>query len=290
MEWLALEIALALAAGTLSAFGRAGRVAGRATSVLAASCAFGPEPEAVQLRALLALGGPWIIMQNIRLGRTTPSQPLLLRLWQSLATLDVRRVARVSPSIDRRLLARVAILAPIFAACFYGSFTLSKTLPWPRTFAWAFGTVGVYACADLVAALLVLGHGLIGLRIPKIHDDPILSKSVMEFWGQRWNRIVGDWLFENAFLPLARRRRPFLGIAASFLISAALHFHLIFVPLGLEAALTMGTFFVLQIPLIALERKLKLGRRPVWVSRAWTLGSLVCLSPLFVEPFLALAP
>ena len=90
------------------------------------------------------------------------------------------------------------------------------------------------------------------------------------------------------FKPLARRRRAALGVVMSFVVSALIHFGFTLAGLGLGPALVMRFFFLGQIPLVALERKLRLGRRPAWVGRSYTIGSLALLSPLFSDPFLGL--
>ena len=67
-----------------------------------------------------------------------------------------------------------------------------------------------------------------------------------EFWGERWNRTVGEWLYRFAFRPLARRRRPMLGLAAAFALSALLHAWMFVVALDVRAGFMAGAFFLVQ--------------------------------------------
>src|SRR5262249_23617594 len=123
---------------------------------------------------------------------------------------------------------------------------------------------------------------------PVLHDDPILSRSVQEFWGERWNRIVSAWLAANCLWPLARRRRPLLGLAAAFAASALLHAYLTWAALALPSAMEMGVFFLIQAVIVLFERRVGVPRWPGAAARAWTVATLLLTSPLFVGPFLEL--
>ena len=126
----------------------------------------------------------------------------------------------------------------------------------------------------------------LGLRPPVLHDHPIVSLSLAEFWGRRWNRVVGHWLFSTFYRPFARAGHAASGVAAAFLGSAALHLYFTWAAIGFGWSLVMASFFVLQVPLLLLETRLGQARWPRLWRRAWTVGCLVLTAPLFVEPTL----
>jgi alginate O-acetyltransferase complex protein AlgI len=126
----------------------------------------------------------------------------------------------------------------------------------------------------------------LGSQPPVLHDHPILSLSLAEFWGQRWNRVVGHWLFSTFYRPFALAGRAAAGVAAAFLASALLHMYFTWAAVGFGWSVLMASFFVLQVPLLLLEQKLGQTRWPRPLRRAWTIGCLVLTAPLFVEPTL----
>lgn len=156
---------------------------------------------------------------------------------------------------------------------------------------WGAGVVLCYGLVETIHSSLLLAHRALGVVVPRINDRPILSTTLVEFWGRRWNREVGAWLRNYAFMPLLRRARPRLAVAAAFVASAMLHLWVAAVPLGLRGGLTMASFFLVQALAFGLERRLGVRRWPTPLRRAWTVAALVGSSPLFVEPMLQiLAP
>ena len=125
-----------------------------------------------------------------------------------------------------------------------------------------------------------------GLSPPVLHQHPVLSLSLAEFWGRRWNRVVGHWLLSALYRPLALRRQPVLAVLAAFVGSAALHQYFTWAAIGFGWSLVMASFFLLQVPLLLLEAALGQPRWPRPLRRAWTVACLVLSSPLFVGPTL----
>jgi hypothetical protein len=152
------------------------------------------------------------------------------------------------------------------------------------------GTVAAYCSFEVAESSLRALYAFGGVIIPRTHFDPIVSRSVGEFWGRRWNMIVHEMLRTHCFRPLARRGHLRAGVLAAFAASAALHFWIIFVPLGLRQAASMGGFFLLQGLFMLVERRLAVARwkRP-W-QHTWTVACVLGTSPLFTEPMLALLP
>jgi hypothetical protein len=79
------------------------------------------------------------------------------------------------------------------------------------------------------------------------NNYPFLSKSLREFWGRRYNLLVGTLLKESVFDPI--RRLPYssatIGAFASFIISGLLHAHVATAAFG-ASPLSSFIFFVFQ--------------------------------------------
>lgn len=144
----------------------------------------------------------------------------------------------------------------------------------------------VHGLMDFVTQLHRFFYALGGLDVPPNQRRPILSRTVREFWGVRWNRLVSEWLGQFAFQPFNRRGWTKLGILATFIVSAAIHFWLAIVPLDLKSALSMASYFVLHGAIVLAELRLRPRRWPVAAARAWTIFAVVGPSPLLYEPCL----
>lgn len=213
------------------------------------------------------------------------------RVWMYVALFDVRRSRRVAPSLDRGELAwmvgHAALVVVGWQGVFGGDPLAADARGWiDWVVRWAFGVPLCYGLVEAVHAALRIGYRAIGVELPRINDRPIVSTTLVEFWGRRWNRVVATWLRDYAYLPLARRRRVGLGIAAAFAASTTLHLWTAAVPLGWRGGLTMASFFVVQGLALALERRIGVARWPLALRRTWTVGLVVASSPLFIEPML----
>jgi hypothetical protein len=148
---------------------------------------------------------------------------------------------------------------------------------------WLLGVAFVYCGLDAVTGLVRLGYLLGGLETPTMHRTPILSRTLMEFWGQRWNRPVHGWLKAHCFDWLARRRLAAWGVIAAFAGSGLLHFFLTVVSTTMWPALAAAAFFLVQAALVWFERKLAVSRWPDAAARVWTFSAIVLPSPLLIE-------
>lgn len=244
------------------------------------------------LRAILSLYLSWSFINVIELVRDPTPRGTGFRVLQVLVLHDLRldgsRERRRPPELRFGLLVTSALAG---GAALFGL----SVVAWAQRFGatalgWSLryfvGVLVTYLAVEAVVRLLGFVYRASGLAPPRLHDHPIVSRSLAEFWGRRWNRIVGTWLRAIAFGPLLARGLPRLGIAVAFLLSAALHFYFCWPALGPMPALMMASFFVAQLPFVGLERLLALRRWPRPLQHAWTLGVLLLLSPLFVEPFL----
>jgi alginate O-acetyltransferase complex protein AlgI len=117
---------------------------------------------------------------------------------------------------------------------------------------------------------------------------PVVSASLSEFWGRRWNTAFRDLAHRFLFRPLAGRLGPRAGLAAGFLFSGAVHDLVISAPAGGGYGLPTLYFVVQGLGLLA-ERS-RAGRRlrldGGWRGRGFT--ALVVVGPafgLFHPPF-----
>jgi D-alanyl-lipoteichoic acid acyltransferase DltB (MBOAT superfamily) len=148
------------------------------------------------------------------------------------------------------------------------------------------GVALLYALMGALSDITQFAHRLLGIDVPTNQEAPILARSAQEFWGQRWNRYVSAWLSHFVFRPLARLHHPVLGLAAAFVVSAAIHAYLAAAPLGARAGVSMSLFFLVQGLVVLVERRLRLSTWPDSVARGWTIFVVLGPSPLGIDPFL----
>jgi hypothetical protein len=251
-------------------------------------------PEAPVLRAAVALYLLWTCAKMVELGRDPITRPPGFRVVHALVLHDLRRDGSVEhgrqPVLRSGLLGSALVAGALaWAALHLALFEVRALAPPWDWLLWLaaglaftyFGIEGALRCFELI-------YRGAGLRPPVMHAHPILSQSLREFWGRRWNRVVGNWLFGTFFRPFAARGRPRLGMAATFVASAALHLYFTWAAIGLGWGLLMAVFFLLQIPLLLLEARWGQARWRAPLRRIWTLGWLALTSPLFVAPMLAI--
>lgn len=152
----------------------------------------------------------------------------------------------------------------------------------------AAGVALLYAAAALIFEVCDVCFLMAGYSLPLMHRAPIAARSVGEFWGDRWNRIVSAWLRAHVFWPLARRRFAGPGVLCCFLVSGFFHAWPMWTSLGASAGLSTFTFFFIQGVVVLIENRLKIRIWPVAIARAWTLVILLGSSPLFIDPGLRL--
>ena len=234
--------------------------------------------------ALLCALGP---LKSLQLWLDPVHHSVGLRVWHCLMPFDARRARRVTPGLDRPA---VTALVLNLAAAAVGGWLVGSADglrgPAHEALRIAAGLLGLYGFTSAAAAVYVLVHRLIGIAIPAMMDAPILSRSIAEFWGRRWNRTIHEMLRDAFYRPLARRRQPRLGVLAAFLGSAALHFWVVVFAVGPWPALVAASFFVVQAVLALAEDRLRVRRWRPAAARAWTLGAFALSAPLFIEPFL----
>jgi membrane bound O-acyltransferase family protein len=239
-------------------------------------------PEMHWVRFFTAMGAVMIVLRALDLLRDERHWPAHRRLWLVFSIYDSRDAKFVPKSFDARGFAMALGFGTLAAAA---GIVITRN-PDSLALRWAAGVVFAYACADCAGQTVNAVMRLVGVQIPPFHEHPLLSRSLGEFWGLRWNLTVRALLDRHCFRPLARRRMARLGLMAAFGLSAAWHFYLMWPTLGLWMACWWLAFFLIHGLLVLLENRLRLSRWPTAAARAWTIGWFLVTSPLFVEPAL----
>ena len=282
---LAIWLGEALLVAALSARRPGARIA------LALSLTVLPWPAFVEApmawRSTFAIGAFWCMVRSLDFVLEPAPPSFGRRLLHLFALIDTRLVARSEHSVPTRWWAFLVIALGAFVAAIIVVRTADPADPVLHYIQrWSGGVMLVVAAFEALTVAFRIAAALLGWYAPRLSHYPVLAGSIAEFWSARWNRVVGKVLRDRVFSPLAHRGAA-LAIWATFVVSAAFHAFLAGVVL-LEwlPALSAAAFFLLQPPLLAIERALKLRRRPRVVRHLWTLGALVLLSPLFIEPVL----
>ena len=115
---------------------------------------------------------------------------------------------------------------------------------------------------------------------------PIFSLSLREFWGLRYNRIIGTVLKESVFEPMCRKfSSRTIGALTTFIVSGCFHVHMAFVTFDDVGYLFPAfMFFVLHGVACGFEvrMKMKLSAHVRWLL---THAFLLLTAPLLLEPF-----
>lgn len=241
--------------------------------------------ESTLARAVLAGVAFWGFARLIDLARDTRGLGPLRRVAHVLAVVDSRLVTFSAPRIDVPAFSR-AILGALGAYLSLWTGVILAPELGSLLLRWVAGCGFIYGFAECLAGLLQALGRLIGAELPPIQRHPILARNLRDFWGERWNLVVGRWLRQHCFNPLARRGHPGAGLAFAFAVSVALHLWIVAAALDLDMSLRTAAFFALQGALLAAEGPLGVARWPRPVGRAWALAGTIIPSPLFTEPLL----
>jgi len=242
---------------------------------------FVPSPIAHDAVNYPALGG-WLLV----------SFPVSAGYALLVAWLNRRRVRPGTPNLSWPVLGRVLLAGLVFNLTFqfllHAAGRTDTTIVLLRLFA---GALSGYALGDFLVALMQFWYLAAGLDLAANHRNPIASRSLREFWGQRWNHKASLIFHRIIYSPLARRRHPALGIFCAFFVSGVFHAAMVAALLASEpgmvvVACMMAVFFVVQGLFVLVEARLRVEDWSVPARRAWTLGILLATSPLFFIPCL----
>ncbi len=125
----------------------------------------------------------------------------------------------------------------------------------------------------------------------EFNNYPFLSKSIREFWGRRYNLLIGTLLKESIFDPV--RRLPYsstmIGALASFIMSGLLHAHVAVTGFGAGSPLPSFLFFILQGIACCVEAKCPFTL-PKPLGIVLTHAFLLVTAPLYIGLFTRAGP
>jgi hypothetical protein len=181
-------------------------------------------------------------------------------------------------------------ISAAIAKMMLGSFLLwgaMRHFPNPLAAGWC-GMIGLILMLHFgIFDLLAIFWKSLGLRAEPIMNNPIMSFSIAEFWGRRWNSAFRDLAHPFLFIPAAKRWGLHGALWVSFAVSGLAHELVISVPAGAGFGLPTA-YFLLQALGITLERGMKTtlkSRAPRWLfTHAFTaLPAFILFHSPFVE-------
>jgi hypothetical protein len=116
---------------------------------------------------------------------------------------------------------------------------------------------------------------------------PLFSLSIREFWGQRYNRLIGTVLKESIFEPIRSEfSSSTIGGLTTFIVSGLLHVHIAYVVFDDNSSLfSTFMFFFLHGIVCSLEANTNF-QFPEHVRWLLTHAFLLLTSPIILGPFL----
>jgi hypothetical protein len=255
-----------------------------ASTVLAAVVALAPlmflnRIEPWQLMCMQALG--LFIGAKIAMAATVVFPTIGRACAFMLATLsmdpqpfiDLRRCT--PPKVSEALLPALQFIAGALALCWLVPLVATDH---PRAAGWT----------AMAAAVLILHHAFsdfsmlvlrfAGIAVKPIMRAPLLSPSLREFWGSRWNVAFRSLAHRLIFMPAAARFGTRAAAWVVFIVSGLVHELVITVPAGGGYG-GPTVFFLIQAAALMLERRLSALRRPL-VNRLWVL--LIVIGPVWL--------
>ncbi len=239
-------------------------------------------------RSLLALASMLPLLRFFDFDAEKRERTAFFRGLATLLPYDLRMLEPTRRRLDGRLLARSFAHGLLFVAglAIVGSERASASDSSALPIRVLGGLMIAYGMLDAIGSALLVLHRLAGFDFPEIQRHPILARSLREFWAERWNHTVNRWLRRRCFAPMVARGRPAAGLAASFAVSALIHFWVAFPGAGAEFGFSMASYFLVQGLLVGLELRMPWPRQWPALGRVYAIAAVVLPSPLFTEPLL----
>ncbi|XP_004516471.1 acyl-CoA--sterol O-acyltransferase 1 [Cicer arietinum] len=151
---------------------------------------------------------------------------------------------------------------------------------------WGMYCFHVYFTLEIMlATIALLAQKTLGLELEPQFNNPIISTSLQDFWGRRWNLIVTSILRPTVYEPTLKAAKNVIGpkwaplpaVLGTFVVSGLMHELILFYLGRLEPTFKMMGFFVLHGVCLTVEIGLKKfvtdrWRLPKLVSRPLTVG------------------
>ncbi|XP_061353234.1 probable long-chain-alcohol O-fatty-acyltransferase 2 [Gastrolobium bilobum] len=144
----------------------------------------------------------------------------------------------------------------------------------------------IYFMMEIILAILAaLARTMLGMELEPQFKDPLLSTSLQDFWGRRWNLMVTSILRPTVYEPTLKAAgnvvgpqwAPLPAVLGTFVVSGLMHELILYYMGRLEPTLRMTCFFVLHGLCLTAEIALKKTltarfRLPRFVSGPLTAG------------------
>ena len=141
----------------------------------------------------------------------------------------------------------------------------------------------VYFMTEVIGAFGQLAFSFRGSYVFPLHQHPLLSESLGDFWGKRWNRWARDWV-RDVSQNTKKEALP-LQIGVSFFFSGLFHEVMFNLPLWLYSKEnyfgTMMVYFLIQGMGLVIEKKYLRHLSSFW-RRLYLWLVVILPSPLFL--------
>ncbi len=248
------------------------------------------------VRMLAICGALLFSMKAVVLVETRFTEGLLLRIlpWLGFSTLWFGMNPRIFSSLGSKPLSgALPLMAKGSVRVLIGIFFLFLA----RTMMARGLSPYLASLAALPGLSLILHFGifnilaglwrLCGVPCESLFQAPLLSTSLSEFWGRRWNLAFSEMTRIAVYSPLSPRWGKNPAAWAAFMFSGLLHEFAISLPVRAGYGLPFSYFvmhgFLLQVERILSKKGYAIDRRP-WVGRLWTLFWIVLPLPLLFHP------
>jgi len=173
-------------------------------------------------------------------------------------------------------------IAKTLLGCFLLGVIAKTVLPTHPLLAGWVGMIGVVFMLHFgLFHLLSLAWRRAGINAEPVMQNPLLAKSLADFWGGRWNTAFNELAFRFTFRPLRRWTTPTVATLAVFGLSGIIHELVISLPAHGGYGLPTLYFLAQGLGVITERsrwgRKLGLGRG----VRGWGFTLLVTAGPVF---------